>query len=268
MHGRGCFSRVLALLLALGVWQGAPAVSVPGGEEELAREVAAKVRDGVIEWMTVGSDRFPVIVREAARENAVGVVLIVPEPGAHADWPDVVRPLRLGLPAQGWQTVSLQMPRAGSDGDYVDPARAGARLGFALERLLAGDVTRIVVLAQGRAYRMVVTHLAETLAKPPQRVQGLVLVSPDPGPLAPGAPDPLVDTAMPLLELAGSEDRPVVQGLLREHARRAARGQLSARRAVVIDGAGGDYRAQSELLVRRVRGWLSRLPAAADDATQ
>ena len=262
MHGGGAFSRVLTLLAAFVSLPAVQAVSTFGSEGELAAEVAAGVRTGVVEWMTVGNDSFPVIVGEAEREKATGVLLIVPAPGAHADWPDVVRPLRVGLPKQGWQTVAVQMPRAAANGDFVDPARADARIGFVLEGLIAGGVERIVVLAQGLAYRAVVAHLAEMLASSPTRLHGLVLVSPS-LPLATAVgetKDPMVATNAPLLEVRGGEDRIEVRELLEEHALSADRGALRLRREVVIDGAGRDYRGQSDLLVRRVRSWLSQLP--------
>ena len=112
MQGRWAFSREVAACI-LAALLASPAAAAPQSRErELAEAVVAGLREGTVEWMTVGSDRFPVIVREPERDKASGVVLIVPEPGAHADWPDVVRPLRLGLPRQGWQTVSVQMPAA------------------------------------------------------------------------------------------------------------------------------------------------------------
>ena len=261
MHGTRRISRLVAVA-ALLVLLPIHSLAAAGSEHALANEIVAGLRDGTVEWMSADGDRFPVIVREAEREEAAGVLLIVPEPGANADWPDVVRPLRLGLAKAGWQTVALQMPLAGEDGDYRDRLRAAGRLRFAIESLVAGGVVRLVVLAQGRAYRTVVEYLETLPDGSPAQLHGLVLISPAlPEPASGGVvADPLVAATMPMLEVSGSEDGEDVRRLVTEHARLASRGAFPARRALVIDGADRAYRAQSDLLVRRVRGWVGTLP--------
>lgn len=42
--------------------------------------------------------------------QAQGAVLIVPDQGQHADWPNLVAPLRQSLPDHGWYTLSITMP--------------------------------------------------------------------------------------------------------------------------------------------------------------
>jgi len=42
--------------------------------------------------------------------QAQGAVLLLHDKGQHADWPDVIGPLRKSLPNNGWYTLSLSLP--------------------------------------------------------------------------------------------------------------------------------------------------------------
>ncbi len=52
-------------------------------------------------------DSFLALWQPANTPKARGVLIIVPSEGETADWPRAVGPLRRGLPAHGWHTLSL-----------------------------------------------------------------------------------------------------------------------------------------------------------------
>jgi pimeloyl-ACP methyl ester carboxylesterase len=63
-------------------------------------ETAAQIELG-------GDDRFLALWQPANTAKPRGVVVIVPGEGETADWPRAVGPLRRGLAAHGWHTLSL-----------------------------------------------------------------------------------------------------------------------------------------------------------------
>lgn len=48
--------------------------------------------------------------RPSQKPQQHGAVLVVPGAGQHADWPEVVRPIRSELPEAGWFTLSVTLP--------------------------------------------------------------------------------------------------------------------------------------------------------------
>jgi hypothetical protein len=53
--------------------------------------------------------------RPSQKAHKHGAVLLVPGTGQHADWPEVIRPLRSELPESGWLTFSLSLPATSTE---------------------------------------------------------------------------------------------------------------------------------------------------------
>ena len=110
-----------------------PSVSVaenslahPTGKPDLEREMrlVAEIEDGIFDgeviFLDAGNDHeFMAIDMEPDDEVRGGVILLHGR-GYHADWADVINPVRVALAEQGWRTLSLQMPVLEKDAKYYD----------------------------------------------------------------------------------------------------------------------------------------------------
>lgn len=233
------------VLAAFVLAAAAPASAQTPLEESLARALGPHVAV----WLHAGGARFLAAVATSTQPVPKGGVLLVPPPGVHLDWPQVVRPLRKGLARDGWTTLSLQMPPAGEPGIAKD---AAARVRAGMAWLQQQGVKRPVLLGYGAAGRYLVP-----LAAGGAGVRALVLVSPLPLASGGAREDQALKTVKcPILEVVGSRDRRVVLDAVRAHARGA---DPKRYRRIVIDSAGYDYRDQEQALVGRVNGWLGKL---------
>lgn len=61
-------------------------------------------------WLETDEDRTLALYHPQSQTQALGSVIIFPDEGTHADWPDTARALRLWLSDQGWHTLSVQLP--------------------------------------------------------------------------------------------------------------------------------------------------------------
>ncbi|WP_197483069.1 DUF3530 family protein, partial [Oleiphilus sp. HI0128] len=64
---------------------------------------------------SAGSVQVLALQRPSQKPQQHGAVLLVPGIGQHADWPQVIRPVRSGLPEAGWYTLALSLPGASID---------------------------------------------------------------------------------------------------------------------------------------------------------
>ncbi|WP_432697933.1 DUF3530 family protein [Marinobacterium sp. YM272] len=66
--------------------------------------------DTVVLTMEVGEQRFHALRQEANREDAVGGLLLVPDPAIGPAWVNQVEALRFDLAQKGWLTLALEPP--------------------------------------------------------------------------------------------------------------------------------------------------------------
>ncbi|QTR51430.1 DUF3530 family protein [Candidatus Thiothrix anitrata] len=87
-------------------------------EQRLASEISDAIMDGDVISLNDGAQNFMGILTTA--EQPRGAVIILHGRGYHPDWEDVANPLRTGLAAKGWTTLSLQMPVLEKEAKYYD----------------------------------------------------------------------------------------------------------------------------------------------------
>ena len=255
------------------------ATGVDASEAELAAAIARGTGDDTVVWLEAEGTRFLALDRAPGRGPVRGTVLLAHAPGQHADWPEVMRPLRTGLAEDGWRTLSVQMPEPAAGGGFMSTSPDVARrLSTALLEAGVAAGETLVLIASGAAYEQVARFATAGDIAP----AALVLISPflsggtasgeasadsasatSPAvdaAAADGAGDLLAGKGLAVLEVSAELDRVEVEALLERHRRLHARGEWVGHRALRIPGTRGDYRGQSELLLRRVQGWLRALP--------
>ena len=89
-------------------------------EKRLAEQTVDAILDGEPVMLKAGNHEFLGIYTEAEPEVATGAAIILHGRGMHPDWTQVANPLRTGLPANGWATLSLQMPVLPKDATFYD----------------------------------------------------------------------------------------------------------------------------------------------------
>lgn len=232
------------------------------------------------QWLQAGNAK--VLALYTAAQPSSGTIIILHNRGTHPDWPAVVHPLRQRLPEYGWSTLSVQMPVLGPDASLKDYAgqldAAGTRIDAAVSFARSHGASTIILLGYGLGATMAADYLAHHANAP---IQGFVAVS-----MSSSDDDPRLNTRVtmdktqvPILDVYGSLDRDEVVDAaaqrLARHLRYAypkqtvlPKGPDSAPfapvpyRQIRITGADHDYTDENDVLIRRVRGWLSRLAAA------
>lgn len=78
-------------------------------EKRWAAQIEDSLLDGDAVYLNDGSNDF-LAIDTRAEDNSSSAVILLHGIGAHPDWPQLISPLRVSLPEQGWTTLSLQLP--------------------------------------------------------------------------------------------------------------------------------------------------------------
>jgi pimeloyl-ACP methyl ester carboxylesterase len=233
-------------------------------EQRWADQIVDSLIDGEAEWLEAGDVRFLAIHQEAD-EPGGRAALVLHGIGVHPNWPQVVYPLRTGLPAEGWSTLSLQMPvlpNEAQDADYaplfdeVSP-RIEAGVAFLKEQ----GAQRVVVVAHSLGAAMAARHLATH----PGEIAALVAVG-----MSGARPDPRMDNVasleqirIPVLDVYGQHDLAQVLESGAERAAAAARAGNPGFTQVQIPEADHFFDGHSQTLLEVVVDWLdAQVPPA------
>ena len=79
-------------------------------EARLAEEIEANIFDGEVISLDAAGQAFVAVEMASQTDSTRGVVILLHGRGFHADWPENIGPLRVGLSEAGWHTLSVQMP--------------------------------------------------------------------------------------------------------------------------------------------------------------
>jgi pimeloyl-ACP methyl ester carboxylesterase len=249
---------ILLLIVIFLTWQ------VPGLASDLAKEqrwreqISDSLLSGEILELKAGETAFTGIYTEAEPGPSGRLVILVHGIGVHPDWPDVIYPLRTGLPERGWSTLSIQMPVLANDAQVKDYLplfdEASPRLKAAAEYARKQGAKTLVIVAHSLGASMAARYVADNS----DSVDGLVIIGMGVielddkmnGALA------LEKITLPVLDLSGSRDLDTVldSSGTRAHAARKAGNQNY--RQLQIEGADHFFIGVEDELVRRVYGWL------------
>lgn len=261
---------VLALLVALTgsshALQTGRIVPDVAREHRMAAEIVDAILDGEpLQIGLPGNKAFLGIHTQSAMAPAKGIVVILHGRGMHPDWSDVVHPLRVGLPAFGWDTLSVQMPVLDKEAQYDDYVQifpdAMPRIEAALTEARALSSGKVVLLAHSCG-----SHMAQHWinARPALAAQlldafvGIGMGATDAGqPMR--EPFALGRLAVPMLDLYAEHDYRAVQRLapVRLAAMRRGGHPLNVQR--VVGDAGHYFVDRGDALTAAVADWLDRL---------
>lgn len=227
-------------------------------EQAFADEIVDFLVVGDPVWLEADGHRFLGLYTEA--DEPGDALLLMHGRGVHPNWPQVIFPLRDGLPAAGWTTLSIQMPIAGREApmsDYLDllPEVPG-RIDAALDWLREQGHERIVLIGHSLGAAMGAYYLAGSADAD---VAGFVTIglSPFDEPQL-RIMDELGRIEAPLLDVYGGADFEEVRD---SAADRAAAASNTARfEQIEVADADHYFTDHAPELQETVRQWLDTLP--------
>jgi pimeloyl-ACP methyl ester carboxylesterase len=203
------------------------------------------------------------IYTEADDDTRRGAV-IVHGIGVHPNWPQVVYPLRTALPANGWSTLSVQMPvlaNEASDKDYAPLMDDVApRLDAAIAYLKDQGAERVAIIAHSLGASMANAYVAAH----PKAADAYVAVGMSSGAAHAGQDNTALvgGIGMPMLDLFGENDLESVVGgaPARAEAGKANAGYHQAQ----VPGADHFFDGHDDALTQTVLEWLDETVPASE----
>ncbi|HUV20832.1 MAG TPA: alpha/beta fold hydrolase [Gammaproteobacteria bacterium] len=250
----------LALLPAFAVCAGVAAQPDYEREARLANQIVDMILDGDALWLEANEREFLGIYTEA--DNVQAAVLILHGRGFHPDWGDAIKPLRVGLVARGYSTLSLQMPVLEKDAKYYDYepifSFAHARIEAGIRYLRDQDYRKVILLAHSCGAHMAMDWIRKHGDDSIDAYVGLGMGATDYGqPMR--QPLPLARMQVAVLDVYGAEDYPAVRrGAPARKVMLQSTGQSQSQQQV-IPQATHYYTDQGDALVKVVADWLDHL---------
>lgn len=251
-----------------------------------AEQLAKTLKPGEALWLEVDQDKFLAILIPDVSDRPKGGAIILHDANSHPDWPDVIRPLRTSLPHHGWATISIQLPNINKIDGYLPYQKMiNSRIQKAAEHLQSIGINNIALIGHGSGALAAATYLAND--NPHPAIRGfigiglsVILTERNEDYL----PSHIEKIKLPILDIYGSRDLTSVTSTAAERSLAAKKSSRNAAsnnqrepyknaglstttndiqgyityRQVIIEGANHNFEGQSELLNKRVRGWLER----------
>jgi len=224
-------------------------------EQRWIDQTIEAIFDGEPVFLNAAGHRFYSIYTEPETESVDGLI-VLHGTGFHPNYEQVVQPLRVELAAQGWHTLSIQLPLLHSDADYEDYAsvypEVSPRMDAAVEYLLRQGATNIGIVAHSQGATMACYYLAQQ----DNTMAALVAIG-----MSAQHDDPDINSSktlqkitIPVLDIYGSKDfAAVLQSA-------DLRGQAGAHNEhyeqMVIDGAYHFFELRQDELLKVVGEWL------------
>jgi pimeloyl-ACP methyl ester carboxylesterase len=218
-------------------------------------------------WLEAGNIRFLAIYTPSDAKLSLGGALILHDQGAHADWAEVIQPLRKHLAKQGWNTLALQLPTTDTRPDAATRLSlmesASVRIQSAIDYFDPQQQPNLVLVGHGLGAAMALHHLTK---QPNQRISTVAAISlsidPD------NESDPVVQalgqTATPILDLYGSRDLPSVVETASKRRQIATSNDRMEYRQERINGANHFFTGMQSNLQRRIHAWLKRTSSSEE----
>ena len=104
------FQRLISIIILVANAGMTEATSISLAEQRLSEELAASINVGHAVNLGEPEQTFLGIFLEAQAKKSRGGIILLHDVNNHADWPDVISPLRKAMAKHGWHTLSVQLP--------------------------------------------------------------------------------------------------------------------------------------------------------------
>lgn len=229
-------------------------------EDRISKQLAETGAKGDVVWLRPGKTEFLSLYRDYVTDQPQGAVILLHGMGGHADWPEVIRPLRMSLPELGWATLSLQMPvlsPTDSISDYGKTLDEGlGRIRAALQQLRDWRYLNIIVIGHSFGAATAAHALA---GKGLDEVKAFVGISMQAQPFLNPRLKLLKDLgalSIPVLDIYASRDLPEVLREVDDRRLAARKNGNQAYKQHMLDGADHYFTGFDDVLLKRIQGWL------------
>jgi pimeloyl-ACP methyl ester carboxylesterase len=265
------FRRFIALLLMAGTVLAAPAepprrVSDLAREQRMASEISDAILDGTpVTLETADGQGFLGIFTASFVLPVKGTVVILHGRGFHPDWDDVIHPLRVGLPASGWNTLSIQLPVLEKSARYYDYLAifdaADSRIDAAVAEAREHSPVKVIILAHSCG-----SHMAQHWMHSRGR-QGLQQFDAFVG-IGMGATDygqpmrepfALNRIKVPVLDIYAENDFPAVRRLAPQRRAAMLQGGNPSNEQMIVEDADHYFVDRGDVLLEAVAIWLDSI---------
>lgn len=266
---------VATLVLGLGLLSSLNAQGAPGQpdvgpdpgpdlrkEQRWREQIVDTLMEGEAVELQAGDLTFLGIYTESSGggDPPKGAAILVHGIGVHPDWPQVIHPLRIGLPERGWSTLSIQMPVLPNEAQPADylPLLDGVapRLDAAIDFLVTREAGPIVIIAHSLGATMAGGYLATH----PDAVAAYVAIG-----MSGGGPEARLDNVqavgriqLPTLDLYGQNDLDAVIGTVPARIKSAVAGGNQGYNQVQVPGADHFFEGKDGALLDTVAQWLDQ----------
>lgn len=227
-------------------------------EARLVDEIETNLFDG--EVISLGSDDEQFAAVEMISEDPPrGGIILLHGRGFHADWPENIGPLRVGLSEAGWQTLSLQLPVLEKTAKYFDylPVlpEAGPRLDAAIAHLSEQGISPIILLAHSCGAHMAMLWLESSKGKGIDGFVGIGMGATDyKQPMQ--HPFPFASLDIPVLDIYGENDYPAVHRLAPQRLALMTQGGNARSKQIMLPEADHYFIDHPDEMTAAISSWL------------
>jgi len=254
--------------LHLIIWLLISGITLPVLASDLAKEkrmqdqVADYVMDGEVVLLKDASHEFLSIYMETDKQPAKGTVIIIHGRGYHPNWPELVYPLRTGLPEYGWNTLSIQMPVLSNESTFYDYMKilpqSHPRIEAAHRFLKSKNTRNIIILAHSCGVHMAFDWLHKNPEKGINAFIGVGMGSTDYGqPML--KPFALDEIKIPVLDIRGENDYPAVHRNAPRRMEKIKKAGNPKSQQRVVAKSDHYFTDRGDALLKEVTNWLDTL---------
>ena len=229
-------------------------------EQRWADQIVDALITGDAEWLAVADLKILSIYTPSEIEPTRGAAIILHGIGVHPDWPDVIHPLRTGLPESGWATLSVQMPilpNEASGTDYLPLLpEVSPRIDAAIKFLQGQGIDNIVLIAHSLGTVMSSYYLS---TQPAKQVRAFIGISMSEIGNESGMSNVamLQNITIPVLDIYGNLDERHVLDYIQQRQQSATAANNQEYTQVEIKDANHFYNGKDDKLLEVIQGWIS-----------
>lgn len=229
-------------------------------EKRWADQIVDSILDGDAVWLDTDGHKFLSIFTAADNDSKDNALIVMHGVGIHPNWDQVIRPIRVEMTTRGWNTLSIQMPILANEAAAEDYAQlfpeVDPRIEAALRYLKSYGSQKIVLVAHSLGSAMGAYYLGRN---DDEAIKGFVAIGMNGAAVFPELVK-LESVKVPVLDLFGSDDLPLVLGNRLNKAKAAQSGGNLNFQQQEIEGANHFFDDKNDELVDAVDDWLKTLP--------
>ena len=233
-------------------------------ERLLDKQLTESVKEGQVITLPTEAGEFLAIYSRAKTPKSRGGVILLHNLGAHADWPDLISPLRTQLPNYGWETLSLQMPVPPDQltpKDYADLLKdAHQRIASGIEYLNSLGLYNMIIVGHSLGGSLGLNYLASKEGKSSKVIAfvGMSIYDHSESGDSMTTTKAISETKIAILDIVGSLDRQVVLDSAELRKKQMKKSGRRNFRQITITGADHFFTALNKTLLKRIRAWLDK----------